>query len=266
MAWAVIWFGPLFRHRCDSQSRREYLTTMVGEIRWPLHSKEKKISFALPGRSHVCTCVICTFRGGSLCSVGLDAPFGSGLLRPLERWTPPFCGIRTSVVCWLGNQSVGSPVPRQKKRAGDALGCSLLQPLWDRHWGGPGRWCFRPPALGGWRGDWLVWGPQQTWWMPCRPLQAWFFVGLEQLRRKDTLPVCVYVCVKKVQECVRIHRVWVAQGQWCPAAPSPTRGSLRRPARSAAVVEGPSASGKRRYWLWTLSHPHPIPHWCRVVE
>ena len=31
----------------------------------------------------VCVCVICTFRGGSLCSVGLDASFGSGLLRPL---------------------------------------------------------------------------------------------------------------------------------------------------------------------------------------
>ena len=103
----------------------------------------------------------------------------------VERWTPPFCGIRTSVVCWLGNQSVGSPVPRQKKRAGDGvLGCSLLQPLWDRHWGGPGRWCFRPPALGGWRGDRLVWGPQQTWWMPCRPLQAWFCVC-----------VCVWVVV-----------------------------------------------------------------------
>ena len=28
----------------------------------------------------VCVCVICTFRGGSFCSVGLDAPFGSGLL------------------------------------------------------------------------------------------------------------------------------------------------------------------------------------------
>jgi hypothetical protein len=93
----------------------------------------------------------------------------------VERWSPPFCGIRTSVVCWLSNQSVGSPVPRQKKRAGyGVLGCSLLQPLWDRHWGGPGRWCFWPPAFGGWRGDWLVWGPQQTW---C---------------------VCVFVCV---QEC-----------------------------------------------------------------
>ena len=30
-----------------------------------------------------CVCVIYTFRGGSLCSVGLDAPFGSGLLRPM---------------------------------------------------------------------------------------------------------------------------------------------------------------------------------------
>ena len=51
----------------------------------------------------------------------------------MERWSPPFCGIRTSVVCWLSNQSVGSPVPRQKKRAGyGVLGCSLLQPLWDR--------------------------------------------------------------------------------------------------------------------------------------
>ena len=34
----------------------------------------------------VCVFVICTFRGGSLCSVGLDASFGSGLLRPL-------CGV-----------------------------------------------------------------------------------------------------------------------------------------------------------------------------
>ena len=113
-------------------------------------------------------------------------------------------------------------MPRQKKRTGDFLGCSLLQPLWDRHWGGPGRWCFRPPALGGWRGDWLVWGPQQTWWMPCRPLQAWFFVGRERLRRKNTFPVCwhrgahfvvpplaamahssMYVCVC-VRACVRV--------------------------------------------------------------
>ena len=31
----------------------------------------------------VCVCVICTIRGGSLCSVGLDASFSSGLLRPL---------------------------------------------------------------------------------------------------------------------------------------------------------------------------------------
>ena len=30
----------------------------------------------------------------------------------VERWSPPF-----SVVYWLSNQSVGSPVPRQKKRA-----------------------------------------------------------------------------------------------------------------------------------------------------
>ena len=34
-------------------------------------------------RMCACVCVICTFRGGSLCSVGLDASFGSGLLRPL---------------------------------------------------------------------------------------------------------------------------------------------------------------------------------------
>ena len=31
----------------------------------------------------VCVCVICTFRGRSSCSVGLDAPFGWRLLRPL---------------------------------------------------------------------------------------------------------------------------------------------------------------------------------------
>ena len=54
----------------------------------------------------------------------------------VESWTPPFGGIKTSVACWLGNQSVGSPVPRQKKQAGDGvLGCNLLQPLWDRYWG-----------------------------------------------------------------------------------------------------------------------------------
>ena len=117
----------------------------------------------------------------------------------MECWTPPFCGIRTSAVCLLGNQSVGSPVPRQKKRAGDGvLGCSLLQPLWDRHWGGPRRCCFSPPALGRWRGDWLVWGPQQTWWMPCEPLQACFLWGWSD-------------CVGRTRfRCVRIgvHTLW----------------------------------------------------------
>ena len=39
--------------------------------------------WAVEGCVCVCVCVICTFRGGSLCSVGLDASFGSGLLRPL---------------------------------------------------------------------------------------------------------------------------------------------------------------------------------------
>ena len=37
----------------------------------------------------VCVCVICTYGGGSLCSVGLDASFGSGLLRPLCDVIPP---------------------------------------------------------------------------------------------------------------------------------------------------------------------------------
>ena len=107
----------------------------------------------------------------------------------VERWTPPFCGIRTSVVGWLSIQCVCSPRPRQKKRAGDVLCYGLLQALWDRHWGGPWWWCFRPPALGGWRGDGLVWGPRQTWWVPCGPLQAWFCGGLGRLCGKSTLPV-----------------------------------------------------------------------------
>ena len=67
----------------------------------------------------------------------------------VERWTPPFCGIRTSVVGWLSIQCVCSPMPRQKKRASDVLGYGLLQSLWDRYWGGLRRRCFRPPALGG---------------------------------------------------------------------------------------------------------------------
>ena len=66
---------------------------------------------------------------------------------------PPFCGIRTSVVGWLSIQCVCSPMSRQKKRLGDVLGHGLLQSLWDRYWGGLRRRCFRPPALGGWRGD-----------------------------------------------------------------------------------------------------------------
>ena len=71
----------------------------------------------------------------------------------VERWSPPFCGIRTSVVCWLSNQSVGSPVPRQKKRAGyGVLGCSLLQPLWDRHWGGTGAVVFLASCVWGLEG------------------------------------------------------------------------------------------------------------------
>ena len=37
----------------------------------------------------VCVCVICTYRGRSLCGAGQDAPFGSGLLRPLRDVGPP---------------------------------------------------------------------------------------------------------------------------------------------------------------------------------
>ena len=89
------------------------------------------------------------------------------------------------------------------------------------------------------------------------------FLALFLSRGSQRVCVCVCECEKKAQECVRIHRVcvWVAQGQWCPAAPSPTRGSLRRPAKSAAVVEGPSASGKRQYWLsHPIIAPPPPPH------
>ena len=54
------------------------------------------------------------------------------------RWSPPFCGIRTSVVCWLSNQSVGSPVPRQKKRAGVCGGGGGMpyrgRPAWVQGW------------------------------------------------------------------------------------------------------------------------------------
>ena len=90
----------------------------------------------------------------------------------VERWTPPFCGIRTSVFCWLGIQSVCSPVPRHEKRAGDILGHGLLQPPWNWGWWGRRGGCFRPPAFGGWRGGGLVWGPQQTRRDTCRPLQC----------------------------------------------------------------------------------------------
>ena len=34
-----------------------------------------------------------------------------------------------------------------------------------------------------------MWGPQQTWWVPCGPLQAWFFVGPGRLRGEGTFPV-----------------------------------------------------------------------------
>ena len=50
----------------------------------------------------VCVCVICTFRGGSLCSVGLDAPFGSGLLMPLWDVGP----LPSACVCGGGGDAI----------------------------------------------------------------------------------------------------------------------------------------------------------------
>ena len=61
--------------------------TRVYEKRSPLHDDLVHIKHwpCVRARARACVyvCVICTFRGGSLCSVGLDASFGSGLLRPL---------------------------------------------------------------------------------------------------------------------------------------------------------------------------------------
>ena len=63
-------FSPLLRNMCN-QSVRRHTTSNT------------------PPPVCVCVCVICTFRGRSLCSVGRDAPFGSGLLRPLWNVGPP---------------------------------------------------------------------------------------------------------------------------------------------------------------------------------
>ena len=96
--------------------------------------------------------------------------------------------MRTSVFCWLGIQSVCSPVPRHEKRAGDILGHGLLQPPWNWGWWGRRGGCFRPLAFGGWRGGGLVWGPQHTRRDTCRPLQAWSFVGQLCMCSKWALP------------------------------------------------------------------------------
>ena len=79
-------------------------------------------------------------------------------------------------------------MPRHEKRAGDILGHGLLQPPWNWGWWGRRGGCFRPPALGGWRGGGLVWGPQQTRRDTCRPLQAWSFVGQLCMCSKWALP------------------------------------------------------------------------------
>ena len=55
--------------------------------------------------------------------------------------------------------------------------------------------------------------------------------------------------------CVGIHCAWVAQGLWCPVAPSPMRGSLRRPDRSAQGSLGIGASGS----VNTGAGHYPIP-------
>ena len=94
----------------------------------------------------------------------------------------------------------------------------------------------------------------------CGPRQGQSLSGVCVYVTSVPARPCVYVCVKKIQECVRIHCVWVAQGQWCPAAPSPTRGSLRRPARSAAVVEGPALQESVNTGCGHYPIPsHPIP-------
>ena len=115
-----------------------------------------------------CVCArVCVEKHAAVCVCVSDLYFERWILvqrwagRPIwlwsaeasvERWTPPFYGIRTSVGGWLSIQCVRSPMPRQKKRAGDVLGHGLLQSLWDRYWGGPRRRCLWPPALGGLEG------------------------------------------------------------------------------------------------------------------
>ena len=74
--------------------------------------------------------------------------------------------------------------------------------------------------------------------------------------------VCVYVCVRVCEEstgvCQDLSRLG-RPGSVVSCSPESNAGEPATPARSAAVAEGPSASGKRQYWLWTLSHPIPPP-------
>ena len=56
--------------------------------------------------------------GRPLCSMEAAAPFGSERSdASLRRWFCPFCGIRTSLWCGLGNRRVRSAVPQHKKLA-----------------------------------------------------------------------------------------------------------------------------------------------------
>ena len=66
-----------------------------------------------------------------------------------------------------------------------------------------------------------MWGPQQNWWVPCGPVQAWFFVGV-----CGCVGVCVCVCARRTDmmtamSCERLIIRFFIQGEVVGLFPEP---------------------------------------------
>ena len=96
-----------------------------------------------------------------------------------------FCGIRTSIWCWLGNHRVSSAVPRHEKLARYyILFIHLLQPLWHRRGGGTGAVVTSVS---------YAWGLEE--WVDDVVISVRLLVVVLALRGEAFCVVHVYVCV-----------------------------------------------------------------------
>ena len=126
-----------------------------------------------------------------MCSIGLDVPFSSGLLRPLcDVVSPP--SAESEPLCLVGYVTEVLALPCLDKKSGRATASSASSPSSPCGTGAGGMWAVVFSAFCAWAPvAWAVGvGTSADLMSAVLAFAGRFFVGQQRLHRESTFPVC----------------------------------------------------------------------------